>query len=432
MRKITDSYLKTHLKHALAQLVPDRAEEIWEKPIEKAAGDEWYLDGVRKPKRYMRKAVIKMAVAAAACLAICMMSVYMLNQRTLATIYLDVNPSVELQINQSEKIIQARANNQDGETILEDMDLRRTDLDVAMNAILGSMVKHGYLSEAKNMVLLSVDSKNPQKADTLRSRLSSEIEECLNSLIGTGAVLGLEVQADDELIQLAAKYGMTPGKAFLLKRLVEANPQLDYGMLADLPLYQLPSYLSGAGMELQDYVSVTGNPDDWESNDVEESEEEVGETEEEFREELEEKSEDAAEESEEESEKKAERKEDAAEENSAEEEDEDKDDKVSSSGRVPTAGRVPEAERVPAGGRAPSSGAERQDSEKDGDDIDSDDGSTDAGSCEDSDDGDAAASGEAEDSFDDSEDNGVGSSSGGAASRSNEDAEGEDSDDSDD
>ncbi|WP_283680605.1 anti-sigma-I factor RsgI family protein [Parablautia sp. Marseille-Q6255] len=313
MKKITDSYLKTHLKHALAQLVPERAEIIWKMPIEKASGEEWYLDGVRKPKRHMGKVISIMTATVAACLVICLMSVHMLSQRISATIYLDVNPSVEFQINQKEKVLQATANNQDGETILEDMDLRHTDLNVALNAVLGSMVKHGYLSEAQNMVLLSVDSKNPQNANALCNRLSGEIESCLDSLLGTGTVFGQEVQVDDKLIALAEKYDMTPGKAFLLQSLMEANPKLNYETMSDIPLHQLPSYLNEEGMKLQDYVYITGNQDVLDDDTAEETEVKASEVEEELREETEEDAAEAREEAKEKAEETAEKLEEASE-----------------------------------------------------------------------------------------------------------------------
>ena len=47
------------------------------------------------------------------------------------------------------------------------MDLKHTDLDVAMNALIGSMVKHGYLSEARHVVLVSVESSDSRKAEQL-------------------------------------------------------------------------------------------------------------------------------------------------------------------------------------------------------------------------------------------------------------------------
>ncbi len=134
----------------MEQLTFHEADKLWEKPIQKAVGDEWYLDGVPSGCSSGHGVrIMKTLSVVAACCVLCFLFVYMHQIRTDATVYLDVNPAVEMKINRREKVISAEADNRDGHIILEDMDLENVDLDVAVNAVLGSMVKHGYLSEAK-------------------------------------------------------------------------------------------------------------------------------------------------------------------------------------------------------------------------------------------------------------------------------------------
>ena len=139
------------------------------------------------------------------------------------------------------------------------MDLEHTDLDVALNAIIGSMVKHGYLNEAQKMILLSVDSKNDKRAEELRQQISDELNAELTSLLGAGAVLDQSVAATDDLKKLAEQYQITPGKALLLQRLIEENPNLDYAKLAKLPMNELISYLKQTGVDVRNYVHCTGD-----------------------------------------------------------------------------------------------------------------------------------------------------------------------------
>ena len=258
MRRIAESDIKNHVKAAVGQLTPAYAEAIWKQPVEQAVGDEWYL---KDEKRYPIKAgkVVKLLASAAACLAVCVISLQMIGHRTDATIYLDVNPSVELEINSGDKVLAANADNADGAIILEDMDLEHTDLDVAINAIIGSMVKHGYLNDAQKMILLSVDSKNDKRAEELRQQISDELNAELTSLLGAGAVLDQSVAATDDLKKLAEQYHITPGKALLLQRLIEENPNLDYGQLAKMPINELISYLKQSGVDVRNYVHCTGD-----------------------------------------------------------------------------------------------------------------------------------------------------------------------------
>lgn len=258
MKNITESYLKERLKNAVEQILPDKAEEIWAQPVEKASGDEWFLDGLDRHVHTAAK-VIKIVSAAAACFVIGMFSYYMIVLQSQATVYLDVNPSIQFELNSREEVISAEAANQDGEIILEDMDLKHTDLDVAVNAIFGSMVKHGYLSQAENMVLLSVDSSNPNKSEKLRTEISKEISSCLDFMVGSASVFDQDVYVDDELKAMAEQYEITPGKAELIRKLTSENPKLNYAQLASLPIKDLVERLNQEGIDLREYANYTGN-----------------------------------------------------------------------------------------------------------------------------------------------------------------------------
>ncbi len=184
----------------------------------------------------------------------------MIQLRTDATIYLDVNPSAELQINRREKAILARAANPDGEVILDNMDLKNTDLDIAMNAILGSMVRHGYLSEAENLILLSVDSRDTGRAEELQKRLTTDIDECLVSMLGEGTILNQTLETAEELKNLSSEYQITPGKAYLLQRIIEKYPELSYKKLAEFTMNQLIPYLQENGVDPEEFVIWSGTP----------------------------------------------------------------------------------------------------------------------------------------------------------------------------
>lgn len=260
MKKITDSYLEKHLKGAVAQIVPDRSEQIWEKPVEKAKGNEWFLDGTSSHRQNNGR-MIKIFSAIAACFAVCFLSYYMLGFRTDAAVYLDVNPAIELEINYRGKVLHAEAKNPEGESVLGTMDLKHTDLNTAVNALLGSMVRQGYLSETKNTVLLSVDCSSRKRGDLLRKQLSDEITTSLEALIGCGQLFEQEIEADEELDKLADFYGITAGKAALLKKLEEEHPHLEYSKLAGLSMNELIVYLEQAGIHLRDYVEYTETED---------------------------------------------------------------------------------------------------------------------------------------------------------------------------
>ena len=64
---------------------------------------------------------------------------------------------------------------------------------------------------------------------------------------------------DEEVISIADKFGITKGKAFLLKKLVLINPQLTYEELAGLTMEELYNRLWNEGIDLSDYADYTGD-----------------------------------------------------------------------------------------------------------------------------------------------------------------------------
>lgn len=245
---------------SLDQDSADMADQLWETPVEKAAGGEWYLKAAR-PERRNRRPVFRYMAAAAAMLLVVILA-FQLRRPVIAApdarIYLDVNPSLTIEVDKDEKVMNVTADNADGELILEGMDLKNVDVDVAINALIGSMVKNGYLSEAKNFILMTVEGNDPEKTEALRARLENAIDQSMQSMIGSSAVFDQVADIDDDTIDLAEQYDITPGKAFLIGQLTEADPQLDYDTLAGMTIAQLYDYLKTEGVDLRSILNYHG------------------------------------------------------------------------------------------------------------------------------------------------------------------------------
>ena len=158
------------------------------------------------------------------------------NNSLAAVVSFDVNPSIELKVDNEEDVISVKGLNDDGKKVLEGMDLEDTDLEVAVNAIIGSMLKHGYINEMANSILLSVSGVEGYDADALETKLSNEV----NALLKNGAVLSQNVSnADDKLVKLADEYGITVGKAALIQEIVKNSKTHTFEQLAGLTINEL-------------------------------------------------------------------------------------------------------------------------------------------------------------------------------------------------
>ncbi len=178
-------------------------------------------------------------------------------------ISLDVNPSIELATNSKERVIGVEAGNEDAVKILGDMDLKGSDIDVALNALIGSLLRNGYIDEAKNSILISVNNKDHEKSEALRQRLLEEISSILESDGIKGAVLSRTAgeDKDDELEELAEKYGISEAKALLIRDICESNPRYSFEDIVDLNINELNLLTESPNVELA-HIQSTGKASD--------------------------------------------------------------------------------------------------------------------------------------------------------------------------
>ena len=146
--------IEQHLQSAMESLTPDIFASLDLSVPQEPADPFRGADAVRVAvlQRRLRRTV----VAAAACLGLLLTGggawqYHYFNRQIDSVIGINVNPSVELTINRRQRVLAAEALNQDGEAVMEDMDLTGVELNVAVNAVVGAMVTHGYLDDLDNL-----------------------------------------------------------------------------------------------------------------------------------------------------------------------------------------------------------------------------------------------------------------------------------------
>ena len=269
MSKIPEEKLLHHIENGIEQMTPNCAEELWDRPVAPADGSEWYLDSTAKKKQVHKKKYFISTLAA--CFALCIITTIFFQFMPSASVYLDVNPSVELKVNYQNRVTKANPCNSDAEEILEDLDLRGTDLDVALYAILGSMVHHGYLTEAKDTILISVQSANTGRAQNLELEVSDMVSQSLDKMIHAGEVLTHQITVDD-VDQTDADHGDTPGKTAFIEDLEDKYPQLKEDNLDDLTVDEIVSHLKQEGLDYSEYRDDDDDDDTEEDDDDDEDE----------------------------------------------------------------------------------------------------------------------------------------------------------------
>ncbi len=211
--------IERHLKSAMDTLTPNVLDRI-----DLTTPQEIYTGPSKVTKLYRRLRTAGMAVAACLCAVVLGSTVagYQ-NHRVESVIGIDVNPSIELSVNRKEKVLKAEPLNEDAEVILDDMDLKDVDLDIAVNALIGSMVRNGYLTDLDNAILVTVANDNKEKASVLRQDVVIDIEESLEAHQVQAVVYDQQASEDDSVRKLASEYGISYGKAYFLQELIAEN-----------------------------------------------------------------------------------------------------------------------------------------------------------------------------------------------------------------
>ena len=196
----------------------------------------------------------KWTTLVAACLAVLLLGgggvFYQQAHAVASVVSLDVNPSIELKVNRSEKVLVCTPLNEDAKAILADMsngaDLKGAKLDVAVNAIVGSLVRNGYLDSISSAIMISVEDKDTARAEKLQRELTSAVDGVLQTSEAKAAVLTQTLTQDAAREQQARENNISTGKAALVNRVLTINPSLKFDALAKLSVEELKN-LAEAG-----------------------------------------------------------------------------------------------------------------------------------------------------------------------------------------
>ena len=195
----------------------------------------------------MKTAKRKWTILVAACLAVVLLAgggvLYQQANAVASVVSLDVNPSIELKVSRNEKVLVCTPLNEDAKAILADMsngaDLKGAKLDVAVNAIVGSLVRNGYLDSISSAIMISVEDKDAARAEKLQRELTGTVDGALQTGEAKAAVLTQTLTQDAAREQQARENSISTGKAALVNRVLAINPALKFDALAKLSVAEL-------------------------------------------------------------------------------------------------------------------------------------------------------------------------------------------------
>lgn len=253
-KDLSNKQIERMLKDAVTHITPDNKEEVISKCKNAKESTTIVFPGSRIKKRLR----IYQLVSAVAIILFAINLALLFGSRTkletvAAVIDIDVNPSIELSINENDRVIKAEAINEDAMEILDGMDLTGTQTKVAINAIMGSMLEHGYLQGETKYVLVSVDSKTKDNAKELETKVTEDIDSILSTYSVDAQVISQSMYEDEEVITMADDYGISQGKAALIRRIMALDSSYYEDELSLMSISELDALLTN----LEEKVNIT-------------------------------------------------------------------------------------------------------------------------------------------------------------------------------
>lgn len=202
---------------------------------------------------YNNKKIVKCITAVACCImALLGVSGYYTYNTPAAVISFDINPSIELEVNIFDKIINVTSYNSEGQSIVDEISLKNKNYIVAINEILKNEKIVSFLQSGNNVEIL-VAGKDESKSDKMRACLLSE----------TGIADENIHCSNWDNMTTAHSAGLSCGKYHLYLQLQNENPSITIEDIKNLSMQEIKEMLQNTTIndsgENMDCDSSCGN-----------------------------------------------------------------------------------------------------------------------------------------------------------------------------
>lgn len=223
--------------------------------------------GMKKKFNIFGKGFLGVAAAACVLFAVGVVGVpyYGNNYVPDSHVDIDVNPGVEIVTNKKNKVLEVQSTNQDGATVIDGMDLKNTELKVAVNALIGSMVQKGYIQNDNTGILVTVRNDNEDRANKVKAEVLNDINTALLTNSVQATVMNQTIKSTVDAKKFAAENNISIGKAVFVLNLAAKDGSLDAKELAKMRVSEIASLVVQKGIDIRDIVDYDSDDSIWEN-----------------------------------------------------------------------------------------------------------------------------------------------------------------------
>jgi len=155
----------------------------------------------------------------------------------------DINPSLTIELNIFDRVVNIEGVNSDGEKMSEELKLENMNLAEAVDEIVNYAIEEGYIvDDDENAVVLTINSKNEKKEEKLMLKAMRSTEKAVLNNNVNGKNLEVEVLGEKigyNRVLEARELNVSPGKLNLVQKYTEATGEEFSEEMLEWPVKQL-------------------------------------------------------------------------------------------------------------------------------------------------------------------------------------------------
>jgi len=223
--------------------------------------------GMKKKFNIFSKRFVGVAAAACVLFAVGVVGVpyYGNNYVPDSHVDIDVNPGVEIVTNKKNKVLEVQSTNQDGANVIDGMNLKNTELKVAVNALIGSMVQKGYIQNDNTGILVTVRNDNEDRANKIKAEVLNDINTALLTNSVQAIVMNQIIKSPVVAKKFATENNISIGKAVFILNLTAKDSSLDAKELAKMKVSEIARLVVQKGIDIRDIVDYDSDDSIWEN-----------------------------------------------------------------------------------------------------------------------------------------------------------------------
>lgn len=226
--------IREKLNQELEEMAPDMLEKILSKPIEPVKNEKELFGRnkslFKEKKNIKQYFIVPAMLAVAACLVMAVILMKPLfnvqnnNTKMAFSIIVDVNPSVEIQVNKDGKVDRVLADNKDAKSMIREINgeiKKDYDYNDAMKVVIKNFKKNGYLKKKNSAMLVSLTNEKEDVPKEKLKEIKIETTKVLADKKIKCKTVFQNYKIDGDVKKVAKKNDVSVGKASLCIKLAQ-------------------------------------------------------------------------------------------------------------------------------------------------------------------------------------------------------------------